>query len=83
MGEIVHKIIQQTHIVISVGIGKPDQVAAEHLIIGESNPEKQGDADTNSYYDANNKCWRQSVLPQLFTLGLIVLPFDWQQRDSM
>ncbi|MBA7610187.1 hypothetical protein ES703_17393 [subsurface metagenome] len=45
MRKIVHKIINLAHKVIGIITDKLYPVAAEHLVIGENNPEIQGNGD--------------------------------------
>lgn len=68
MRKVVHKIINQAHIVISINTGKLYPVTAEHLVIREDNPEIQGDTDEYGYYYAGNKSWRKSTLTHLLVL---------------
>ena len=57
VGKIMHKIVNQAHIVIGVNTGKLYPVTAEDLVVGEANTKVQGDAEEQGYYYASQESW--------------------------
>ena len=59
MGEVVHKIINQAHVIVGIARRKLYPLVGENLVVGEVDTEVKSKADRQSYQYAANIFWRE------------------------